>query len=210
MSLRITGSRLEPTGTMSTKIALEQPGFGPCHHMVEVKANPARPEHREAHAAGEDVDCAKAFAGYTSQVDIPGASVWHALSIAFPDAVVIPAVRPEDDWWASCSATINKFWLGRKSLDLSSPIAAVLKTMDEILALGLLGGTGRQSVIAAYRRNRKVRDTFATDRLLVFTPSEGCKPPCAVLDVPVLTTEFPLGKSRDEFTAHFRAKPAVA
>jgi len=54
--LNVIGSGFGRTGTMSTKMALEELGFGPCHHMVEVMANPAQPTHWDAWAAGEDVD----------------------------------------------------------------------------------------------------------------------------------------------------------
>jgi hypothetical protein len=40
MALKVIGSGLGRTGTMSTKLALEQIGFGPCHHMVEVFMHP--------------------------------------------------------------------------------------------------------------------------------------------------------------------------
>src|SRR5262245_58331462 len=41
MGLKVIGSGLGRTGTLSTKLALEQLGFAPCHHMVEVFMNPA-------------------------------------------------------------------------------------------------------------------------------------------------------------------------
>ena len=36
VGLKVIGSGLGRTGTLSTKLALEQLGFAPCHHMVEV------------------------------------------------------------------------------------------------------------------------------------------------------------------------------
>ncbi|WP_363241094.1 sulfotransferase [Limimaricola sp.] len=42
MSLKVIGTGFGRTGTLSTKIALEQLGFGPCHKMVEVMGNPAQ------------------------------------------------------------------------------------------------------------------------------------------------------------------------
>jgi hypothetical protein len=40
MTLAIIGSGFGRTGTMSLKRALEELGFGPCHHMEEVLTNP--------------------------------------------------------------------------------------------------------------------------------------------------------------------------
>ena len=37
MTLRIIGAGFGRTGTNSLKLALEHLGFGPCHHMFEVR-----------------------------------------------------------------------------------------------------------------------------------------------------------------------------
>ena len=37
MALEIIGAGFGRTGTYSLKLALEQLGFGPCHHMFEVR-----------------------------------------------------------------------------------------------------------------------------------------------------------------------------
>ena len=211
MPLKVVGSGFGRTGTMSTKIALEQLGLGPCHHMVEVMGNPDQPTYWAAHAAGEEVDWAEVFAGYQAQVDFPGAAVWHELSIAFPDALVLHTERPEEDWWASYSSTINKFWIHRKTLDLPTPIAAIFETMDDILVRGVFGGTDRKDALRAYRRNNeKVRDTIPADRLLVFTPSDGWEPICRFLGAPVPEVDFPRSNARDEFWALFGGEPAAA
>ena len=36
MTLKVIGAGFGRTGTNSLKLALEQLGFGPCHHMFEV------------------------------------------------------------------------------------------------------------------------------------------------------------------------------
>ncbi len=211
MGLKIIGSGFGRTGTMSTKIALEHLGYGPCHHMVEVMGNPAQPAHWGALAAGEDVDWSDVFAGYASQVDFPGASVWHELSVVFPDAKVIHTERPEEDWWVSYSATIGKFFTHRESLVLPPPVAAIFDTMDTLIVDGVFGGLDRENSIAAYRRNNeKVRATIPADRLLVFTPADGWEPICDFLDTPVPTIEFPRSNARDEFWALFGGEPEAA
>lgn len=211
MGLQIIGSGFGRTGTMSTKMALEQLGLGPCHHMVEVMANPEQAAFWADHAAGQEVDWAEVFAGYSAQVDFPGASVWHELSIAFPDAKVIHTERPEDDWWASYSTTIGKFFAHRASLPLPPPVAAIFDTMDRLLVTGVFGGLDRDRSIAAYRRNNeKVRATIPADRLLVFNPAEGWDPICRFLDVPVPETGFPKNNARDEFWALFGGEPVTA
>jgi len=211
MALKVIGSGFGRTGTMSTKMALEQLGLGPCHHMVEVMGNPAQPPHWADLAAGVDVDWSEVFEGYASQVDFPGASVWHELSIAFPDARVIHTERPEDEWWASFSATIGKFFEHRKALDLPPPVAAIFDTMDRLLVAGVFGGLDRERSIAAYRRNNeKVRATIPAERLLVFTPADGWEPLCRFLDLPVPGGDFPRSNAREEFWALFGGEPAMA
>lgn len=210
MALKIIGSGFGRTGTMSTKMALEELGFGPCHHMVEVMGNQSQPPHWAALAAGEDVDWSEVFDGYTSQVDFPGASVWHELSIAFPEAKVIHTERPVDDWWASYSATIGKFFKHRQSLDLPAPVSAIFDTMDTLLLERVFGGLDRDRSIAAYQRNNeKVRATIPADRLLVFSPVDGWEPLCRFLDVPVPDGNFPRSNARDEFWALFGGEPVI-
>jgi len=211
MTLEIIGSGFGRTGTMSTKMALEQLGFGPCHHMVEVMGNPDQPAHWHALAAGEDADWAQVFAGYRSQVDFPGSAYWQDVLPVFPAAKVIHTERPEDEWWASYSGTIGKFFAHYRSLPLPPPLIEVFATMDVLIVDGVFGGLDRDSAIAAYRRNNdKVRATVPADRLLVFTPSDGWDPLCRFLDVPVPDTPFPRSNARDEFWALFGGEPADA
>ena len=210
MGLQIIGSGFGRTGTMSTKIALEQLGFGPCHHMTEVMANPDQPPHWDALAEGREVDWAEVFAGYSSQVDFPGAAVWHQLSIAFPDAKVIHTERPEEEWWASYSKTIGKFFALRETMPLPPPIAAIFETMDKLLIKDVFGGLDRESSIKAYRRNNaKVREVIPADRLLVFTPADGWEPLCRFLGVATPAGDFPRSNARDEFWQHFGGEPAM-
>ena len=197
MTLEIIGSGFGRTGTMSTKMALEQLGFGPCHHMTEVMGNPAQPAYWRALENGEDPDWGEVFAGYRSQVDFPGAAFWHDLSIAFPDAKVVHTERPEGDWWASYSATIGKFFEHRKSLELPPPVSAIFETMDTLIFQSIFGGLDRERSIAAYRRNNeKVRATIPADKLLIFSPADGWDPLCRFLDVPVPAAEFPRANTR--------------
>lgn len=208
MSLKVIGSGFGRTGTMSTKLALEQLGFGPCHHMTEVMGNPKQPAYWKAYAEGTELDWADVFAGYSAQVDFPGAAVWHELSVAFPGVKVIHTERPEEEWWASYSATIGKFFEHRESLTLPPPVAAIFETMDKILIQGVMGGLDKDSALSAYRRNNeKVRKIISADRLLVFTPSDGWDPLCRFLEVTPPEEDFPRSNARNEFWALFGGEP---
>lgn len=208
MPLKVIGSGFGRTGTMSTKLALEQLGLGPCHHMVEVMQTPEQPPHWDALGAGHPVDWAEVFRDYNSQVDFPGAAVWPEIAAAFPDARIVHTERPEDDWWASFSKTIGKFFALRETLDLPPPIAAIFKTMDKIVIQDAIGGLDRDTAIAAYRRNNaRVRETIPAERLLVFSPVDGWDPLCEFLDLPKPKGDFPRSNARDEFWAHFGGEP---
>lgn len=211
MGLKVIGSGFGRTGTMSAKLALEHLGFGPCHHMTEVMGNPAQPAHWAAIARGENVDWAEVFSGYGAQVDFPGAAVWHELSIAFPEAKVLHTERPEEEWWASYSTTIGKFFRLRRELPLPPALVPFFETMDRVVAQGALGGHDKQTAVAAYRKNNeKVRDIIPADRLLVFSPADGWAPLCRFLLVEVPAKPFPRTHARDEFWAHFGGEPTMA
>ncbi len=210
MALKVIGSGFGRTGTMSTKLALEQLGFGPCHHMIEVMENPSQPEKWKAVAAGEAVDWEDVFNGYTSQVDWPGAAVWQETSLAFPEAKVVHTERPEDAWWNSFSVTIGKFFSRAPEIDLPPHLRSIFGTMIGWFVTDTFRDhTDRDSAIAAYRlNNRKVRETIPPERLLVFNVADGWEPLCHFLEVPAPDTPFPRSHPRDEFWAHFGGEPA--
>lgn len=209
MSLKIIGSGFGRTGTMSTKMALEQLGFGPCHHMVEVMRNPDQPGYWQAVAAGGQVDWSQVFAGYLAQVDWPGAHVWDKTAIAFPDARVIHTERPAEAWWGSFSVTIAKFFTRFRTLSLPPEIQAIFETMSGWFMQETFGQPiDRDRAIAAYRRNNeRVREMIPAERLLVFDVAQGWEPLCRFLQVPVPGTPFPRSHPRDEFWAHFGGEP---
>lgn len=195
---------------MSTKLALEQLGFGPCHHMIEVMNSPAQPAYWKAIAAGEPVDWETVFEGYNAQVDWPGAAVWHETARAFPDAKIVHTERPEEAWWNSFSATIARFFTVAPDLRLPPHVEDIFETMSGwFLKNTFADHNDRDCAIAAYRRNnRMVRETIPPERLLVFDVADGWEPLCAFLDVPVPDTPFPRSHPKDEFWAHFGGEPA--
>lgn len=209
MSLQIIGSGFGRTGTLSTKIALEALGLGRCHQMVEVMDNPAQPALWAAVVAGEEPDWEDVFAGYTAQVDWPGAAVWRYTAVAFPDAKVVHTERPEDEWWASFEPTIGKFMSIYRSMALPPPIMELFDTMHELIVKPIFGGAiTRQSAIAAYRKNNAlVRETIPANRLLVFNVRQGWAPLCRFLDLPEPSTPFPRSNHREEFWAKLGGEP---
>ncbi len=211
MALEVIGSGFGRSGTKSLKAALEQLGFGPCHHMHEVFENPPQVAHWQAVARGDAVDWDEVFAGYRSQVDWPGAAVWSALAEAYPDAKVVHTVRPDDLWWSSFSKTIGKLMARYRDLPLPP------HGRDMLDAWAVFAGEptfarrydDRDAAIAAHRRRTdEVRAAIAPDRLLVFDVAEGWEPLCGFLGVPVPDTPFPHHNLRADFWEVLGGEPA--
>uniref|UniRef100_UPI004048A8FD sulfotransferase family protein n=1 Tax=Yoonia sp. TaxID=2212373 RepID=UPI004048A8FD len=212
MPLEIIGTGMSRTGTMSTRTALETLGLGPCHHMMELFANPQQVDVWTQVATGKTHDWESVFAGYTSQVDFPGGRVWQQTIEAFPAAKVIHTERPEDDWWASFSKTVLKVWTHHATLTRNMPqhIKDIFVTLTPFYIDDTFGGLpDKDMALDAYRRNnRLVREIVPADRLLVFTPSDGWAPLCNFLGTPIPATPFPKSNGRDEFWDNFDQEPA--
>jgi len=104
--MKVIGAGFGRTGTMSLKVALEELGFGPCYHMIEVFEHPEHLPLWEAAAQGEPVDWEKLLAGYQSTVDWPGCTFYKDLMKAYPDVKVLLNVRDSDKWYESARNTI--------------------------------------------------------------------------------------------------------
>ena len=83
------------TGTLSMKIALEEIGFGPCHHMVETFGQDGVFKYFNNILKNKEVDeSIKAiFKDFVASVDYPGCMFYEELMKLNPDAKVILNVR---------------------------------------------------------------------------------------------------------------------
>ena len=201
MTLSVVGAGWGRTGTASLKLALEQLGLGPCHHMHEVMRTPGQLEHWEAAAADRPMDWETVFAGFRSAVDWPSAAFWRELAGIYPDAKVLLSVRPAERWWDSFSGTIKALLDDPRQPE--QPNFARLRAMSRQVIAGrsLHGAYGsRESAIAAFERHvAAVREAIPADRLLVYDVAEGWEPLCRFLEVPVPDAPFPRTNSTAEF-----------
>ena len=201
MALSVVGAGWGRTGTASLKLALEQLGFGPCHHMQEVRRTPGQLEHWEAAAAGRPMDWEAVFAGFRSAVDWPSAAFWQELAAFYPDAKVLLSVRPAERWWGSFSDTIKTLLDDPNEPEVRT-IARLRAMARQVIAARSLRGAydGPAAAVAAFDRHvAAVRDTVPDDRLLVFDVAEGWGPLCCFLGVPVPDAPFPRTNSTREF-----------
>ena len=210
MTLQVIGTGFGRTGTMTLKVVLEQLGFGPTHHMVEVLHSPQQQAIWQAAFRGEKIDWADAFEGFTSQVDFPGSAYWRETMAAFPQAKIIHTERPAEDWWASFNGTIGKSLRLMETLPVPPEIQTFLIAFREHVMTKVMGDyCDKETAVAAYlENNRMVRDLVPADRLLVFDVSEGWEPLCRFLEVDVPEGGFPHHNVRSEFWQHFGGEPA--
>ena len=211
MPLKVIGSGFGRTGTKSLKLALEQLGFAPCHHMIELPPSPAQIDFWSDIAAGKPVDWHAVFADYQAAVDWPSCNYWRDLIVAFPDAKVIHTTRPFEAWWNSFSKTIGESMQTATVTD--DPQRLKMRTATrQIVATDVFGGNvGDKSVArtAFDRREAEVRADVAPDRLLIFEPTDGWEKLCPFLGVPIPSTPYPFTNTTEDFRAQMQMqKPA--
>lgn len=205
MTLKVVGTGLGRTGTMSMKLALEQLGFGPCHHMVEVFARPESVPLWIAAGRGQP-DWDTIFADFRSVVDYPGAAFWRDLTAHYPHAKVLHTVRDPEAWFESTQATI---FAPRTTTDNAPPrmrdfFAIVMRELGE-------KRHDREFMVDYFKRHTaEVERTIPKDRLLIYESGQGWAPLCAFLGVPVPDAPFPRENSRAEFQARAAAHIATA
>ena len=199
MTLDVFSAGFGRTGTMSLKLALEQLGFGPCHHMDEVLANGDQqiPLWNAAFAGQPDFEAI--YDGYRAAVDWPTAAYWRELADAYPDARVILSTRTAESWAASFSDTILTILSAPETWP--EPARPWLEMVTDVVIDRSLGGkTGRDDLIAAFEAHESaIKAGVAPERLLVFDVRAGWEPLCRFLDKPVPSSPFPRTNSKDEF-----------
>lgn len=197
MTLSVIGAGFGRTGTESMKLALEQLGFGPCHHMIEVIRDPAQTTMWRAVVQSRGPGWDEVYSGYRSAVDWPTAFYWRELSEHFPDAKILLTTRSVESWYHSFSKTI----------------LPVMERSTEPESLGLalvrdrvFGGRidDPRHLMDVYERNiRDVQASVPEDRLLTFTIGDGWEPLCRFLGKPVPDAPFPRTNSTEQFVARF-------
>jgi hypothetical protein len=202
MPLKVVGSGLGRTGTLSLKSALEQLGFGPCHHMMEVFPRPESvPLWVEAAEGRPNWDAI--FDGWNSMVDYPGAAYWRELAAYYPDAKVVHSVRDPDRWFESTQETI--FNPAGGAMNPPEHMRTFFKSITAVFGDKI---HDRAFMTDYFRRHtEEVKAAIPPERLLIYEASQGWEPLCAFLGVDVPATPFPSVNSREEFKARQAGGP---
>nr|WP_321440208.1 sulfotransferase [uncultured Hyphomonas sp.] len=201
MTLKAISAGYGRTGTMSLKLALEQLGLGPCHHMIEVIGNGEKqvPLWNDALAGEPDFDAI--YRGYTSAVDWPSAAFWKELADYYPDAKIILSSRSAESWYSSISETIlATVW----APETWPPQATEWFTMvSKVLERSFGSAKTKDELIANFLAHEaEVKAAIPADRLLVHSAKDGWEPLCAFLGVPVPDGDYPRTNSKEEFFQH--------
>jgi hypothetical protein len=201
--MKLIGAGLPRTGTLSQKVALEMLGLQPCYHMVNVLADLDKVQQWRRALEG-DGQWDEIFEDSQATVDWPGSYHYAELAERYPDAKVLLSVRDADAWERSMRETIwGMFWGDILICDLSNARVRVdeqwgafVELMQDMWKRGGLidnaADTTSESMRTAMERyNQEVQDTIPSDRLLVWSVSDGWEPLCEFLDRPVPDTPFP-------------------
>ena len=201
MTLRVVGAGFGRTGTYSLKLALEQLGLGPCHHMCEVRQNPDQPPYWQALARGEAPHWDAVFAGYAACVDWPAARFWREIAAHYPDAKVVLSVRPAEAWIDSVHATIYPVMRDWAKLEAGA-VRDTREMANELIVEQTFDGRldDRDHAMTVFRAHtQEVQRAIAPERLLTYEASQGWQPLCRFLGVPVPDTPFPRRNTTEEF-----------
>ena len=205
--MRVIGAGFGRTGTASLQSALEDLGFGPCYHMIEVFEHPQHADFWESVWRGEPVDWDAVLGGYEATVDWPACTFYDELLQRNPEAKVILSVRDPERWYESTRSTIYELTeLSGRSLFSRMSLAVLslfrfgtftirpLRMAEEIVLRGTFEGKfedERHATEVFNRHNEEVRRHVPKEQLLVYEVKEGWGPLCEFLGVEELDKPFP-------------------
>ncbi len=198
MTLKIIGAGLGRTGTLSLMMALEQLGFGPCHHMRKVFENMATQVPLWDAAVRGVPDWAAVFDGFNSAVDWPAASFYRELHAAYPEAKFILTLRSAESWLASYSATIRILVADRNRLppDMHAWHAMTGAVKEKAGIFDMMDDAALLRAFSAH--TEAVKAAIPAGQLLTYEVKQGWGPLCDFLRVAVPEGEFP--RSNDSAT----------
>jgi len=208
--VRVIGAGFGRTGTWSLKAALEQIGFGPAFHMVDLIPHPDRAPLFLAALNGEDVDWSEVFDGYSATVDWPGCTFYDRILAAYPSAKVILSVRDPEKWYASAERTIYalKEAALRDALETDGPAAppevlGMIKTLIWDTTFEDRFADKDFAISVFEKHNEAVRQTVPADQLLVYEIQQGWAPICEFLGVETPAGDFPHLNDAESFRRMF-------
>ena len=197
--MQIIGTGVGRTGTYSLKLAINQLGMGPCHHMEEVLHNMPVQVPLWSAALKGGPDWQAIYSGYESAVDWPSAAFFSELIEEYPTAKFVLTHRSPESWAGSFCGTIYKLISGS---DQAPPeMTDWLEMAKGVIAkTGFPGGLDRNGLIESFvAHSEAVKAVIPASQLLVFEVKDGWGPLCEFLDVGAPDEPFPRTNDRLEF-----------
>ncbi|MGB5653247.1 MAG: sulfotransferase family protein [Robiginitalea sp.] len=199
MAISIIGAGVGRTGTYSLRLAINQLGYGPCHHMEEVLKNMDVQVPLWSETLKGNTNWSAIYKGFKSAVDWPTAGFFRELLKEYPIAKFILTERNPENWADSFGSTIYKLIEGRDKAP--DKMRDWLKMANEvIIKTGFPQGLDREGLIDGFNaHNKAVREVIPAEQLLVFQVKDGWEPLCKFLNVAVPNDPFPRTNNREEF-----------
>ncbi|MBG7610574.1 MAG: sulfotransferase family protein [Anaerolineae bacterium] len=187
--MEVIGVGVGRTGTRSLKVALEQIGYTPCYHMLDVILHPGVIIKWLVIGLGKNINWGKLFKKYKAGVDYPFPTYYKKYLEKFPNTKVILTIRDPEDWYESAKETIY-------------PIQRVLINW---LPFGKLVGRttiwyklfdgrfkDREFAIGVFKKHiEEVKVIVPKEKLLIYNIKEGWGPLCEFLNVQIPRESFP-------------------
>ena len=216
MALEVIGAGLPRTGTLSMKAALEQLGFGPCHHMSELLSAPWRAPVWERYFREGTIDWDAVFESCGSTVDAPACFAWRALADRYPEAKVVLTVRDQDAWIQSMFNTVLS--ARHQTAMAGTAMEPMFQAMNAVImrisgappqdGAPPAGPPPREMLVALFEGQKNaVIAGLSPERLLVFDVREGWGPLCRFLGVDEPSTPFPRVNESATFHDAFSHSP---
>lgn len=198
------------TGTLSMQAALEDLGFGPCHHMHFCFQNPMECDmwkeaveakfHNKGHKYTKK-DWDQLLGHCQAVTDVPAAAFIPELHEAYPDAKVIIVQRDPEKWYASCHRTVIKFTHSKQLpilFLLDRYLARRMAPMMGLLFSSLFGTETKDPVKMKENWIRGYNDAYEEARRVVppekrleYSLGQGWEPLCKFLGTEVPEKPFP-------------------
>lgn len=202
------------TGSYSLRLALEQLGFSPCFHIIDImgdedKANALmwwKGLDQRLKADKQSVDFDEFYGdlahGARAAVDWPTFFYWRELAEYYPTLKLIVTVRDKEKWYQSCIAALNLYFynpmlrvmVALKLVDLIHFVATELipKSVEEFGGIDVFYNEKQRVFDHVDRRIAEMmNDERYKNRVLIFRVKEGWQPLCRFLNVKVPNTPFP-------------------
>lgn len=197
--MHIIGAGIGRTGTYSLRLAVDQLGFGPCHHMEVVVHNMSTQVPLWSAAVEGRADWPALYEGCQSAVDWPTACFFRELRDVYPSAKFVLTTRNPENWADSFSTTIQKLVAERN--EAPPEMRNWLEMVARLIAkTGFPADADRDHLIKAFvAHDEAVQQAIPADRLLVYEVKDGWGPLCEFLGVPVPDAPFPRTNNREEF-----------